>query len=810
MLCSFAAAVTAVLFTVPIKAEAAAQNKDQQKCLNAMVKRGRKVSSTQLSDGRTCIKSYVKGKLPQSSTAQSCLTDDLKGKVAKSTAKLVSDAAKRCTGTGVPDFGLLAPTDVADAHIAENVSIFEDAFGADLDTTLAASSASDPKGKCSNGFVNAQRKLEDAMHKEYGTCIKAGLKNSSIVDIGGMANCLDSLNIDAKGRIAKARDKVATSLFAKCPGGDLAGVFPGLVSICSVYGDDTFATGISNCMQARNVCRVCRITNDAHGTQRDCDILDDGLGNGSCPDCGNGVIDSGEGCDDGNQINGDGCTVDCVIEFCGDGVINNNGTEECDDGVNNSDVLPDACRSDCKNAHCGDGVVDTGESCDDGDLDLNDACPDGSAGTCAPAVCGDGLTCSAPDCSSGPGGGAEACDDANTNNNDACIDTCAVAACGDGFVYTGFEDCDDGNTTPGDCCDGICSFEPAGSVCPGSSGECFGPACDGAGTCAAQPINEGGVCDDSNVCSVASSCQSGICTGTSFVIVQEACNWMIVGNSGNQTLLTTGGATISDGPWCGGDGFFGVNSVFGSDIVIVDQDVNGVAMTFNSGVNADAANIITNNASVTGDAGASLPGLAQTIVAAGQVLGKTPAPTFYDTTGTHLKVSECLTAQTSLATAKAQLDALPSTFNFGSTYAGIAGGTTAPTIAAVNVGSLNVFDFTDITGNADVVINLDGGGDPNTVFIMRIAGRIDTSPRWTFNLLNGLTADHLLWYGKGVGASKCNLGIENNGAGTLFCPDTKIEFFLDSIWSGAAFGGGTSQILLGSNVNFTHVKFTGF
>ena len=39
----------------------------------------------------------------------------------------------------------------------------------------------------------------------------------------------------------------------------------------------------------------------------------------------------------------------------------------------------------------------------------------------------------------------EDCDDGNSNNNDACINTCRVNTCGDGVMYTGIEECDYGS-----------------------------------------------------------------------------------------------------------------------------------------------------------------------------------------------------------------------------------------------------------------------------------------------------------------------------------------------------------------------------
>lgn len=79
---------------------------------------------------------------------------------------------------------------------------------------------------------------------------------------------------------------------------------------------------------------------------------------------------------------------------------------------------------------CGDGVLDPGEACDDGNAADDDACRN----TCVVAACGDGVVQV----------GVEACDDGNAADNDACRNTCVAAACGDGVVQMGVEFCDEG------------------------------------------------------------------------------------------------------------------------------------------------------------------------------------------------------------------------------------------------------------------------------------------------------------------------------------------------------------------------------
>jgi cysteine-rich repeat protein len=125
---------------------------------------------------------------------------------------------------------------------------------------------------------------------------------------------------------------------------------------------------------------------------------------------------------------------------CGDGVIEQH--EQCDDGEENS-LEPNQCRPSCTLPICGDGIVDDeyGETCDDGNDNVNDGCPSGPGELCQTAICGDGYVWNED-------GGDEVCDDGNSILTDGCPDgpegTCREATCGDGFKWVGIEQCDCG------------------------------------------------------------------------------------------------------------------------------------------------------------------------------------------------------------------------------------------------------------------------------------------------------------------------------------------------------------------------------
>lgn len=133
---------------------------------------------------------------------------------------------------------------------------------------------------------------------------------------------------------------------------------------------------------------------------------------------------------------------------------------------------------------CGNGEVDLGETCDDGNLDNSDAC----LNSCMLATCGDGFVQV----------GAEVCDDGNSDNSDTCTALCQEARCGDGFLQLGAEECDDGNAQDDDGCTTACVIDT--SMLCGNGNLDDGEACD-----------DGNALDDDNCLStcVPYSCGDG-------------------------------------------------------------------------------------------------------------------------------------------------------------------------------------------------------------------------------------------------------------------------------------------------------------
>jgi len=174
-----------------------------------------------------------------------------------------------------------------------------------------------------------------------------------------------------------------------------------------------------------------------------------------------------------------------IVQTCGDYFLDS--PEECDDGAANSDSTVDACRTDCRSAYCGDGIVDTGETCDDGNTDDSDAC----SNTCTVPSSPPPPPPGPPSCGNGVIETGESCDDGNASNTDACLTDCTDNVCGDGYVAVGPEQCDDGAT-----CMGV----------------------DGGGNL----IGEGNWCDSDGDCAVGTTCGIYAGDGCDTLCAEEA------------------------------------------------------------------------------------------------------------------------------------------------------------------------------------------------------------------------------------------------------------------------------------------------
>jgi hypothetical protein len=244
----------------------------QAKCADANNKNLAKIAKKRAKELGKCVRDATKGKL--AGTAEGCVTADPGRPVDKATDKTRRDFQKKCWGfdrDGVPNFPLFAAAEhaqVSAAGVGEEIRILRWLFGNDLDAVLQTAD----EGRCQAAVVKQAQKCEAAKLKEWNARKKAGRKAGIFTGDADVEACFGA---DPKGKVAKTCDQKLRDVIArKCPA-DVTALF---VSVA--------AGPVDNLVTITNVtldCQHCRMLNRADALALDCELLDDGAANGTCP-----------------------------------------------------------------------------------------------------------------------------------------------------------------------------------------------------------------------------------------------------------------------------------------------------------------------------------------------------------------------------------------------------------------------------------------------------------------------------------------------------------------------------------------------
>ena len=236
-------------------------------CVDPFMKGFSGVAGAQAQQVESCVKDASRGKLDNF-----CFSAGKK--VSKARAKTVKIAQKKCKET--PDFGPDDPLAVNRAAERAPGDLVHDVFGDDLDVAILRKKDDKEGSKCQLDVARELLRCEGAHFREFVRCSKKGVKKDRISDAESLGDCIGE---DPKNKIRKAcdagRGKVRDRIKKKCSGVDLDSAFPG----CSATDNADLAL----CIEERASCRACLALNEANETDRDCDELDDGELNASCP-----------------------------------------------------------------------------------------------------------------------------------------------------------------------------------------------------------------------------------------------------------------------------------------------------------------------------------------------------------------------------------------------------------------------------------------------------------------------------------------------------------------------------------------------
>jgi hypothetical protein len=263
-----------------------------------MNKRGSQVSKEQMLVAFKCLKDAQRLKVenlgtpPQEQTGQACLTNDVRNRVGKRTAKLVQREADKCLAEPgqLPDFGYTNSAAIAFAATTQSLELVEDLFGDDLDAAIVLAPASlpgaDPKGaQCQAEVLKRTRILLHTLWKQALKAKKNAFKGKKDTQVESAAQLQDDilafLAADPQERVSKASLKLEEKSVLKC--GDSGVVTPLADMFLGQCGGSVDPSQLAACAIEQTRCRFCESLNAFDGLGIDCDDFDDGAANLSCP-----------------------------------------------------------------------------------------------------------------------------------------------------------------------------------------------------------------------------------------------------------------------------------------------------------------------------------------------------------------------------------------------------------------------------------------------------------------------------------------------------------------------------------------------
>jgi len=257
--------VAAVALAAAIGGRASAQQSNaQQLCISTINKDAAKVGKAQGKENAKCVKNGVKG-----GVATNCPTADLKMKVQKKIDLAVAADMALCMAD-VPGFAYTSGSNAASAYRQGELDLLADVFGStNLDMSISVDKVI---GGCQFKVMKDTEKVAAAAAKAFNKCKKDALKGSTVM-VGDVQACVGD---DTKGKVLGASTKLGADITKKCSTVTVATTFPGECSGASLGT-------LADCLTARAKCRMCLAQNDADMLSANCDLIDNGLADASCP-----------------------------------------------------------------------------------------------------------------------------------------------------------------------------------------------------------------------------------------------------------------------------------------------------------------------------------------------------------------------------------------------------------------------------------------------------------------------------------------------------------------------------------------------
>lgn len=244
----------------------------EKRCVTFLLRRAAGVAKAQAKLVEKCVREAAKEREP---FPQVCVVLDEGNNVVVAERRLQREEGKRCSPP--PPWGIAGAAVVAEAAREAVLDTVADLLGENLNLSIVEAADDRQAARCQGAVLKAVQQLVEKQFAIVEGCLKAGLVGRRALPIlspDAAARCLEALDVDDRGRLAKATEKIGRMLAKRCRNLETDWMFPGR---CRAAPD--FAA----CVRDRGECRVCRGLNAMAGLGADCDAMDDGSANLSCP-----------------------------------------------------------------------------------------------------------------------------------------------------------------------------------------------------------------------------------------------------------------------------------------------------------------------------------------------------------------------------------------------------------------------------------------------------------------------------------------------------------------------------------------------
>jgi uncharacterized protein (DUF1800 family) len=288
--------VFVALLLAPAVGRGVALSPDQQSCVNYLNKYGARVGKSQNKASVDCVKNAGQGKLenlgipPQAQTAQACLTNDVRGRIARDALKVQDRDADRCLESPeqLPSFGYAGATDTVDGFRNAGLGIVAGLFGPNLDAAIVSAVADADGARCQSDVLRYATDVFKAIWKVALTGKRDALRGvnrvtgtnpsapvASAIDLE--AELIAVVQADAKGKIAKAALKLHDKAAQRCAATatTIGSMFPGCTGA-------TTPAGAADCGERLARGAFYQALASADALSIDCDWTDNGAGDLSC------------------------------------------------------------------------------------------------------------------------------------------------------------------------------------------------------------------------------------------------------------------------------------------------------------------------------------------------------------------------------------------------------------------------------------------------------------------------------------------------------------------------------------------------